>query len=204
MSHHKLDPRVRKTRRNMREAFLRLIVEKGYDSISIQDIANEAETARITFYRHYHNKEDLLSDCLNTLYEGFVEKIEKDISLKTAQITAPIRIFYEHLEAKEELYRVLFSSLGIQTVVKRLTHYMSERMVSQLDFLHLEPGPGVPLDVIANHIASAQIGLGIWWLEQNRPYPTEQMIKISMELSLNGVIGVLGKTKVPGKIKVSD
>lgn len=187
------DPRVRKTRRSMREAFMRLVLKKGYDAISIQDIANEAETARITFYRHYDDKEDLLTDCLNALYEGFVEKIENELSTETAQISAPIQIFYEHLEAEKEFYQVLFSSLGTQTVVKRLTHYVSERMADQLDRLPLTPNPDIPIDIIANHVASAQIGLGIWWLEQNKPYPAEQMTELSMALSLNGVVGVLGQ-----------
>jgi AcrR family transcriptional regulator len=186
------DPRVRKTRRNLRAAFMRLVMEKGYDAISIQDITKKAETARITFYRHYHDKEDLLTDCLNTLYEDFVEKIEREISPEISHISVPIRVFYEHLEAEELLYQVLFSSLGTQTVVKRLTHYMSDRLITQLEVLPIVVNKDIPLDIVANHLASAQIGLGIWWLEQNKPYPIEDMTAMSISLSLDGILKVLG------------
>ena len=127
------------------------------------------------------------------LYEGFVEKIERELSAGISQISVPIQIFYEHLEAEEQFYRVLFSSLGTQTVVKRLTRYISERMSNQLAVMPIPMNPDIPLDIVSNHLASAQIGLGIWWLEQNKPYPAEQMTELSMALSLNGVVGVLGQ-----------
>jgi AcrR family transcriptional regulator len=167
-------------------------LKKGYDSISIQEIASEAETARITFYRHYRDKEALLTDCLNTLYEALVEDIEAQISSGVSNIAAPIRVFYEQLASEEQLYRVLFSSLGTQTVVKRLTHYMSARLGQQLELLAAPVNDDTPLDVIANHLASAQIGLGIWWLEQDKPYSIDAMTELSMSLSLFGIFPVLG------------
>jgi AcrR family transcriptional regulator len=45
------DLRVIKTKRGLREAFIRLLLEKGYEAISIQDLATEAETVRVTSYR---------------------------------------------------------------------------------------------------------------------------------------------------------
>ena len=186
------DPRVRKTRRSLREAFIHLILEKGYDSISIQDIASEAETARITFYRHYKDKEQLLTDCLDALYEELVNKIESQISGGISNIVTPIHVFYEHLASEEQLYKVLFSSLGTQTVVKRLTHYMSERLTHQLELLPASGKIDTPLEVIANHLASAQIGLGVWWLEKNQPYSIDAMTEMSFSLSLYGIFRVLG------------
>lgn len=186
------DPRVRKTRRNLREAFIRLILEEGYDSITIQDIASEAETARITFYRHYMDKEQLLTDCLDTLYEELVNKIESQISGGISNVVTPIHVFYEHLASEEQLYKVLFSSLGTQTVIKRLTHYMSERLAHQLELLPASGKVNTPLEVIANHLASAQIGLGVWWLEKNQPYSIDAMTEMSFSLSLYGIFRVLG------------
>ena len=67
MSVNQNDLRVIKTKRGLREAFIRLLLQKGYDAISIQDIATEAQAARVTFYRHYKDKEELLVDCLRDL-----------------------------------------------------------------------------------------------------------------------------------------
>jgi len=187
------DPRVKKTRRGLRAAFISLILKRGYDSISIQDITNEAEAARITFYRHYRDKEELLTDCLNELYEELVEKIEREIADGADPQSSAFRVFYEHLEQQEQLYRILFSSMGTQTVVRRMRHYMAQRLVENMDtIVDRSSRPDIPDEIIAYHLVSAHIGLGMWWIENNKPYPLDYLIQISMWLSLAGMLRSLG------------
>jgi AcrR family transcriptional regulator len=187
------DPRVKKTRRGLRDAFIQLILRKGYDSISIQEITDEAETARITFYRHYRDKEELLTDCLNELYEELVEKTEREIAAGADSRASAFRVFYEHLEEQEQLYRILFSSMGTQTVVNRMRHYMAQRLINNLDtFVERSTRPAIPDEIIAFHLVSAHLGLGIWWLENNKPYPVEYLTQISMWLSFAGLLRSMG------------
>src|ERR1700741_782405 len=54
------DRRVRRTRAALRDAFLALVSEKGYEKITIQDILDRADVGRSTFYVHYRAKEALL------------------------------------------------------------------------------------------------------------------------------------------------
>lgn len=56
----KMDRRVRKTREALYSAFTALVVEKGYEAISVQDIIDGADVGRTTFYAHFKNKEELL------------------------------------------------------------------------------------------------------------------------------------------------
>ncbi len=186
------DPRVKKTRRAMREAFIRLIIDKGYDSVSIQDIANEAEAARITFYRHYRDKEDLLNDCLNVLYEELVTKTEQEISAGAPHSSSPIRVFYGHLQEQEQLYRVLFSSLGTHSMMERMKQFLAKRVLAEFDAIQTSHPPEIPKEIIAYHLISAQLGLGIWWLEQDKPYPVEYMAQVAMLLSFTGILRPLG------------
>ncbi len=111
------DPRVRKTRRSLQEALTRLILKQGHDSSSIQDIATESDTARITFYRHYRDKKELLADCLNGLYDDLTLKTEAISRQAIEQGQTPISVLYAHIEQQETLYRILFSSRGTQTVM---------------------------------------------------------------------------------------
>ena len=192
MTYNRDDPRVKKTRRSLHAAFIRLLLQKGYDSNSIQDIATEAETARITFYRHYHDKEELLTDCLTVLYEELVEKTEQEILNGAVFHETPIRIFYEHLEEREQLYRILFSSRGAQPVVQQMMDYMARQVSKNLNSFANTPRPAIPNDVIAYHLVSALVGLGIWWLNHNKPYPVDYLIQVSMYLSLAGTLRSLG------------
>lgn len=192
MSTPSLDPRARKTRRSLQEALVRLIVRKGYDAVSIQDIAAEAETARITFYRHYKDKEELLTDSLNSLYEDLVEQTEPISPAGLARGYSPVTVFYHHIEAHETLYRILFTSHGAYTVLERLRHHMSSQASRAIRELLPDAPLAAPLEIIAHHVAAAQIGLAIWWLDNDKPYPADYMAQISLWLSLAGFVKSIG------------
>ncbi|GAB4520755.1 MAG: TetR/AcrR family transcriptional regulator C-terminal domain-containing protein [Anaerolineae bacterium] len=186
------DPRVRKTRRGLQDAFVRLILRKGYDAVSIQDIATEADAARVTFYRHYHDKEELLTDCLNTLYEDLAQKTERISSAGLLSGYSPVSVLYTHIEEHETLYRILFSSRGSQTVNERLRHHLASHAISSIEAFISKENLPVPIEILAYHTTSAQIGMAIWWLDHNKPYPAQYMAQISLWLSLTGLIRVFG------------
>jgi AcrR family transcriptional regulator len=58
----KIDRRIQKTRKLLSQALLELILEKGYERVTVQDILDRANVGRSTFYTHYENKELLLRD----------------------------------------------------------------------------------------------------------------------------------------------
>ena len=193
MSVNQNDLRVIKTKRGLREAFIRLLLQKGYDAISIQDIATEAQAARVTFYRHYKDKEELLVDCLNVIYEELAERM-KQVSAEDdfEQTHLSLRIFYEHIQEEEAIYKILFSSRGTQVVIERLRKLFAKRAKSQIPALFPDIQLRVPLDIMAYHSASAHIGLAIWWLEHNKPYSPEYMAQASLWLSMAGNARGLG------------
>ena len=189
------DPRVRKTRHAMRMAFFALLEKKGYDSISIQDIADEAQIARITFYRHYRDKEELLGDCLNSLFAEIVQRAELENVGGDIYPTMPIQILFEHLSENEKLYKILLSSRGGEVALARLRNYLVTKIVTTFDYVASTNRPNIPDEIIANHLVSAQIGLGVWWLENNKPYSIEYMIEIANWLSFAGAFRSLGLTE---------
>jgi AcrR family transcriptional regulator len=54
------DPRVVRTRKLLNQAFFELMDEKGFQAITVQDVADRAGVNRATFYAHYEDKYDLL------------------------------------------------------------------------------------------------------------------------------------------------
>jgi AcrR family transcriptional regulator len=54
------DPRIRRTRQLLQGALRTLMQSKGFEEISVQDIAEEATVNRATFYDHYADKFALL------------------------------------------------------------------------------------------------------------------------------------------------
>ena len=54
------DRRVQRTRALLLSALLDLIVEQGYEEITVQDIVDRANVGRSTFYAHFLDKRELL------------------------------------------------------------------------------------------------------------------------------------------------
>jgi AcrR family transcriptional regulator len=57
-----MDRRIQKTKKQLSQALIQLILEKGYENVTVQDILDKAEVGRSTFYAHYENKDLLLVD----------------------------------------------------------------------------------------------------------------------------------------------
>jgi AcrR family transcriptional regulator len=56
----RVDPRVTRTQKLIRDALMSLLAEKSFESISVQDIAERATVNRATFYAHFPDKFALL------------------------------------------------------------------------------------------------------------------------------------------------
>lgn len=70
----KMDPRVKRTRALIQQAFLDLFSEKEFHSITIQEITQKAEVNRATFYAHYPDKFALLEA---SVHQVFLQELEK-------------------------------------------------------------------------------------------------------------------------------
>ena len=67
----KLDPRVKRTRSLLEQAFMDVLKEKGFQTITVQDITQRAGVNRATFYAHFDDKYDLLD---HSIRQGFLLK----------------------------------------------------------------------------------------------------------------------------------
>ena len=59
------DLRVTKTKLTIKQSFLSLVEEVGFDNVYVSDIAKRAMINRNTFYLHYDSKEDLVQKIAN-------------------------------------------------------------------------------------------------------------------------------------------
>jgi AcrR family transcriptional regulator len=67
----KTDRRVQRTRELLQKSLIELISERGYDLITIQDIAHRANIGRTTFYLHYNSKDELFVSCHEAIVREF-------------------------------------------------------------------------------------------------------------------------------------
>ena len=70
----KLDPRVKRTRNLILRSFESLLSEKGFETISVQDVTDKAEINRATFYAHFPDKYALLDYSIQKMFMTEIEK----------------------------------------------------------------------------------------------------------------------------------
>src|SRR5215468_477791 len=127
MTHEQTDLRVRRTQMNLREALLDLIEEKGFDAVTVGDIAERAMVNRATFYRHYPDKYALVTG----LFEEAVKQMLREVPLPPTLEASPAAssasggdvgqletaaavwsALFEHLARHARLYRAMLGKRG--------------------------------------------------------------------------------------------
>ena len=69
-----MDPRVRRTRRLLREALERLLESTAFEKLSVGEIAGEATLNRATFYDHFPDKYLLLEDLVRERFQEMLRR----------------------------------------------------------------------------------------------------------------------------------
>jgi AcrR family transcriptional regulator len=81
----KEDLRVQRTKKALSEAFIKLLEEKPFDEITINELCDEAGVRRTTFYKHYKDKHDFLSAYARSLRDMFDKEIWPTYTSKQAK-----------------------------------------------------------------------------------------------------------------------
>ena len=186
-----VDPRVRRTRRLLRDALVSLILKKDFASITIKEITARAEVAYITFYRHYDSLDQLLMEVLD---EGLAElMIHIETLAKQSDASAletEGRLIFEYIEQKADLFCILLKSQSVTRVRRRVVGNIAA--IFQKSCVPLERlGNQVTINIASNHIATSLLSLIEWWLENNmNPSPTE-MGKVYKSLIIDSTVGAV-------------
>ena len=179
----KVDRRILRTRRMLGEALIELILEKGFDAVTIRDITDRADIAYATFYRHYDGKEDLLINRVKKVMSS-LEEIAQETSSDYFQVEGIL--LFEHVEAKQDLYRSLLGSKSNRYVIQQLKEMImdSVRERAYARYKNVKY-PAIPLDVLVNHTAVGTLELIAWWLENDKKYSIERMADIYKKLVID-------------------
>lgn len=172
------DLRVRRTCMLLSEAFLRLIEKKPFESLTVQEICDEAMVHRSTFYTHFEDKYDLLITTIVLLQE----ELEK-YSLTSGEYTTPKQLFLSicrnvltFLKAHKKLY---FSGAnrGNGAIVQIFHDQVVEAVCEKLNQSDIETATKkIPAEIIAQYYVGALIALAKWWLENETPVSENELI----------------------------
>jgi AcrR family transcriptional regulator len=191
-----LDPRVRRTRRLLREALVSLMLEKDYSSISIKEITNRAEVAYITFFRHFESLDQLLMEVLD---EGLGELLARIETLAkqsdTSNLETEGRLIFEYIGQKAELFRILFKSQSVTRVRKKVVQNIAAIFKKSCIPLARSGNP-MAIAMLSNHIATSLLALIEWWLDNKMEPAPGQMGRVYKSLIIDSTVGAVSSLSV--------
>jgi AcrR family transcriptional regulator len=197
---NKPDRRVSRTRRQLRDALMSLILERGYNALTIEDITERADLGRTTFYLHFRDKEDLLVESLEEIAEDLKAQVEQiaDLNMEEGGTwTNPVSVAFRHVDENRDLYRIILKGEGSSKAAGRIREIIEE---AATDFFarHMSGFTSAPAEVprglVAGYFASAMMGFVTLWLEKELPYKGDEAADLFMKLFFRGAAKVLNLT----------
>lgn len=176
------DLRVRRTQKLLREALIDLIEERGFDPLTVGEIAERAMISRASFYRYYQDKYDLVEQ----IYAEAMQALLGAISVQETAHSPHIWVkFFEHVAEYDRLYGALLGEKGSPWFVRKmrasLINLIQEfgRVAPQWQSDAAQPISLYPAedDLIPNLVATLFVEAITWWLEHGKPYPPQEMAR---------------------------
>lgn len=173
MSETKIDRRILRTKRMIRDALAKLMVEKGFDELTVIDIIELADINRGTFYLHYRDKYDLLEKCEAEIIED-IKKVRSDMlknkeyrfNMSTSEEPSPYMIkLLDCVKEHAEFMQILLGPKGDPAFQVKLKEEMRANMEKHIQE-HAKSIPElVPLNYLSALAISAQLGIIQHWLD---------------------------------------
>lgn len=186
------DRRVRRTRRIIGDAFVALILERGYERITVQDILDRADVGRSTFYAHYRDKEALLT----AAFDDMRDALRADLAAMTPGVqpdpTSPAGAIFDHAYRHRAIYQALCGRQGGNLVYRHLRHLVGDLLREHLRPHLTAAGSDLPVDVVAEFYTSAALGLLTWWVDHDFRHGPTELAHMYQRLAAPGLLTALG------------
>lgn len=182
------DPRVLRTRQLIRVAFSDLLQKKGFDAITIKDIALRATINRATFYAHFEDKYVLLEEITEHAFHEMIPEQVVNAPEFTGEICDRlILLTYNYIV---DFYRICrMDSKSIATLVnekiKKLLQKTIESILLKGDTHHLSDRHHIK--IISAMTSSAIYGAAHSWLMVGENDRTDLLIDIVRPYVMNGL-----------------
>jgi len=137
--HEPIQDRGRRTREKVLAAARRILVRRGYEAARVEEITRLAHVGYGTFYKYFHNKQDVLEAVMNEVYTELnqasfpaaVEASRLEDQIRTG-ITNYLKVYYKNREVLLALQPAALLSPRIRRFFAEMRERDVQWMVEQL------------------------------------------------------------------------
>ena len=174
-----------RTREKLKQATFELLLERGYEQLSVKSITERADLGRGTFYLHFKDREDavwtLVEDSILATDRQAREMYSNKMLSDTLQALF-LNVFY-HADQNRDLYRVILGSKGSALTSSKIQDYLVEEFKRDTqDFGLTFKIPDIPLEIYLQILVGAVVRLANWWLETPNNLTPEELASMIGEV----------------------
>lgn len=179
-----IDRRVARTRTLLQDALIALIPERGYATITVEDICEKANVGRSTFYTHYAGKDELRSATIESHLRALRDRRSPADQDKSHLFEFSLPMF-EHAHAFRSLHRVLLASGG-DTIHDELRERIRRTVRNELIAQQLAEAD-VPVEFAVQFISGAFLTVLAWWIASEKYLSPVEVNGLFQKMAANGL-----------------
>jgi len=196
MAKKPIDRRVARTRAMLQQAHISLILKKGYEAITVDDICDAANVGRSTFYAHYTSKDDLRRSGLEHLRRLLVER-QKEALARAGDIRERSLGFsltmFEHARDHLDLYRALVGGRGGAIALGTIRQILSDLVRNELAAAATKKSAdAIPRELVVQYVVGAFMAVMTWWLDGGAKLPPQRIDAVFRHLAIEGILRSYG------------
>jgi AcrR family transcriptional regulator len=191
LAKHAIDRRITRTRGMLQHALTSLILKKGYEAITIQDICDEANVGRSTFYAHYTSKDDLKRSGFERLHKELVDRQREarsapgDVKDRTLGFSLTM---FEHARDHLDLYRALVGGRGGAVSLGQIRQILSDLVRNELAATGGKNSADIVLrELVVQYVVGAFMAVMTWWLDGGAKLPPKRVDAMFRRLATEGI-----------------
>lgn len=192
MEQHKntIDRRVGRTQAALHRALISLILERGYDSITVEEICQIANVGRSTFYLHYTSKDDLKQSGLDSLRRQLADTAAREMHPDSPRERFGFSLaMFEHARDHIDLYQALAGSRGGTLALGTIRQILSDLVRDELAAKPETPSPDpIPRDLVVHYVVGAFMAVLTWWLDGGAKLPPQRIDAMFRRLTVEGAM----------------
>lgn len=175
-----MDRRQQKTRAAIFSAFSELLSRKSYSKITVQDIIDEANVGRTTFYAHFETKDDLLKEMCTDIFDHVISsslniETSHDFSLSgSSPVEIISHILYHLRDSKKNIIGILSCESG-DLFLQYFKTYLNQLLSQWIPQSQLTPLATVPRDFLIDYVSGSFVNMVQWWIRNQLKQTPEEL-----------------------------
>ncbi|BGE81669.1 TetR/AcrR family transcriptional regulator [Staphylococcus petrasii] len=196
----KEDRRIRKTKSAIKKAFIELLKEKDLDKITVQDISNQADINRGTFYLHYEDKYTLLSD----MEDEYISEIWSLTQFNHFNASSPEKIadefinntltkILQHIADNMDFYHTILQLDRKSKLEDKIYFLIKENMQKYISVNN--EIDGIPEMYFHSYVAGATISTIKYWVQDENRITVDELTQHIFKIVYNGPLRIMAENQ---------